>query len=275
MALQSKEKYDPKKVERLEEHLRLYFEKGQPIDFEIIVDGFKVVRRTSDPNMFVMYENFVDADTKCIEILLYTGTSNNNDKRIFYFGEAPKEGLSGVAVDAMIKEGVNQEMRERDYEALKKEYAEALSDIKELEQEVEQLEKDKAALEASQSPLKGVLGEVGSSLIESFIRRNPSVIKSIPGGEALAGLIEGDSKKKEQEQQNPSPDPEVSFQSKNNGNSNAPLSEEDQSAITFVNQLKAQFSKDEFDKILLILQTLAEDKSKIELIINHVNIKQS
>src|SRR3954471_17641112 len=114
MALQSKEKYDAKKVERLEEHLRLYFDKGQPIDFEIIVDGFKVVRRTSDPNMFAMYENFVDADTKSIEILLYTGSSNNNDKRIFYFGDTHKEGLSGVEVEAKIKEGVNQELRERD-----------------------------------------------------------------------------------------------------------------------------------------------------------------
>jgi hypothetical protein len=275
MALQSKEKYDPKKVERLEEHLRLYYDKGQPIDFEIIVDGFKVVRRTSDPNMFAMYENFVDADTKSIEILLYTGSSNNNDKRIFYFGEPPKEGLSGVEIDTRVDEQVERRLKEREYDDLKIKNKELLADIKELEEEVEQLEKDKAALEASQSPLKGVLGEVGSSFVESFIRRNPSVVKSIPGGEALAGLIESDNKKREHEEKNPLPEPEVSFQSKSNGNPGASLSDEDQSAITFVSQLKAQFSKDEFDKILLILQTLAEDKSKIELIINHVNIKQT
>jgi hypothetical protein len=274
MALQSKEKYDPKKVERLEEHLRLYYDKGQPIDFEIVVDGFKVVRRTNDPNMFAMYENFVDADTKSIEILLYTGSSNNNDKRIFYFGETPKEGLSGVEVEAKIKEGVNQELRERDYEALEKEHQKSLSDIKKLNEEIEELEKEIEALEASQSPLKGVLGEVGASLIESFIRRNPSIIKSIPGGEALAGLIETDNKQREHGEKNPSQEPEVSFQSKSNS-TGASLSEEDQNAITFVHQLKAQFSKEEFDKILLILQTLAEDKSKIALIINHVNIKQA
>jgi hypothetical protein len=72
--------------------------KGQPIDYEILVDGFKAVRRTSDPDMFTMFENFVTADTRSIEILLFTGSSNNNEKRIFYFGEDQKEGLSGVDV---------------------------------------------------------------------------------------------------------------------------------------------------------------------------------
>lgn len=273
MALQSKEKYDPKKVERLQEHLRLYYEKGQPIDFEIIVDGFKVVRRTSDINMFSMYENFVDADTKSIEILLYTGSSNNNDKRIFYFGEAPKEGLSGVEVDSRIEEQVQKKLREKEFEDLKKENQELLSEVKELEKEIEQLEKDKAALEDSQSPLKGILGEVGSSFIESFIRRNPNVMKGIPGGEALAGLMESDKTKKDV-QETDLAESEVTFQSKDKGSSNTSLSEEDQSAIIFVNQLKAKFSKEEFDKILLILETLAIDKSKIELILNHVNIKQ-
>ena len=272
MALQSKERYDPKKVERLAEHLRLYQEKGQPIDFEIIVDGFKVVRRTNDPNMFSMYENFVDADSRSMEILLYAGSSNNNDKSIFFFGDIPKEGLSGIEVDNRIREEVQLKLKEKEYDDLKKENEELQGEINDLEKEVEQLEKDKAAMEASQSPLKGFLGEVGSSFVESFIRRNPNIVKGIPGGEALAGLIDDDNKRKEREDQNQSTDEtEVSFQPKSN--SSPSLSEEEQAAITFVNQLKSQFTKDEFDNVLLILQTLADDKSKIGLILNHVNLK--
>ncbi len=267
MALQSKERYDPNKVERLAEHLRLYQEKGQPIDFEIIVDGFKVVRRTNDPNMFSMYENFVDADTRSMEILLYTGTSNNNDKRIFFFGDVPKEGLSGVEVNNLVKEEVQQKLREKEYDDLKVENEKLQGEIKDLEKEVEQLEKDKAEMEASQSPLKGFLGEIGSSFVESFIRRNPNIVKSIPGGEALAGLIEKDNKRKDKEEQSQSTEEtEVSFQPK--GNNGASLSEEEQAAITFVNQLNTQFTKDEFDNVLLILQILADDKGKIELILN-------
>jgi hypothetical protein len=117
--------------------------------------------------------------------------------------------------------------------------------------------------------LKGILGEVGSSFVESFIRRNPSVIKSLPGGEALAGLIETDNKQRQQEEQ--TSESEVSFRPKSESDQ---LSEDEKNAITFVNQLKTQFVREEFDKVLLILHTLADDKSKIDLILNHVNIKQ-
>jgi hypothetical protein len=64
--------------------------KVNPLITKSLVDGFKAVRRTSDPDMFTMFENFVTADTRSIEILLFTGSSNNNEKRIFYFGEQPE-----------------------------------------------------------------------------------------------------------------------------------------------------------------------------------------
>ena len=118
-----------------------------------------------------------------------------------------------------------------------------------------------------------MLGEVGSSLVESFIRRNPRIIKSIPGGEALAGLLDSDNKEREADGQTEGKEEmEVSFQPKGNGS--ASKSDDDQIAITFMNQLKAQFIEAEFDKVLLILQTLAADKGKIDLILNHINIKQ-
>ena len=93
---------------------------------------------------------------------------------------------------------------------------------------------------------------------------------AFPGGEALAGLLQANNEEPAEEQ---IPESEVSFKPKASS-SNVSLSEEDQAAIQFVNQLKSQFSKEEFERVLHILQTLADDKSKIDLIINHVNIKQ-
>ncbi|MEX1239455.1 MAG: hypothetical protein WEB30_07050 [Cyclobacteriaceae bacterium] len=272
MALINKQKYDPVQVQKLADIIRIYHEKGQPIDYEIAVDGLKVVRRTSDPDMFYLFENFVTADTKAVEIIFYTGTSNVNERRLFSFVDDVEErGLSGFEVQAQVKEQLGEQkkelLKELHYDQLVKENQGLKDDVAELEKEVEQLEKEKQVLLDSQSPLKGFLGEVGSSLVESFIRRNPNVIKGIPGGEALAGLMNAEAKPDESKAENT----EVSFQPKGKTQS---LSEEDQAAITFVNQLKSQFSKDEFDKILLILQTLADDKSKIDLILNHVNIKQ-
>jgi hypothetical protein len=271
MALPNKEKYEQKKIDNLLQYLRLYHEKGQPIDYEILVDGFKAVRRTSDPDMFTMFENFVTADTRAIEVLLFTGTSNNNEKRIFYFGDLPKDGLSGVDVKNIVDEEVQRKLREREYETLKDENKKLQQHIADLESEVEELEKHNARLEMKQSPLNSFLGDVGSSLVESFIKRNPKLMSAFPGGEALAGLLQSNNEEASEE---PMPDSEVSFKPKATSSASS-ISEEDQAAIQFVNQLKSQFSKEEFERVLHILQTLADDKSKIDLILNHVNIKQS
>jgi hypothetical protein len=270
MALPNKEKYEQKKIDNLLQYLRLYHEKGQPIDYEILVDGFKAVRRTSDPDMFTMFENFVTADTRSIEILLFTGSSNNNEKRIFYFGEEQKEGLSGVEVKNIVDEEVQRKLREKEYDALKDENKKLQQHIADLESEVDELEKQNARLEMKQSPLNSLLGDVGSSLVESFIKRNPKLMSAFPGGEALAGLLQSNNDETAEEQ---IPESEVSFKPKVPTTSS--LSEEEQAAIQFVNQLKSQFSKEEFERVLHILQTLADDKSKIDLILNHVNIKQS
>lgn len=275
----AKERYDQKKIDRLLNHLRVYQEKGQPIDFEILVDGFKVVRRTNDLNMFPMYEGFVDADTRTVEFIIYMGSSNANHKHIFHFGDViypdpePIPTLEGLdieeRIEERIEEGIQRKLKDMKYATLEKENRELKGDIVDLEKTIATLEREKAELMAKQSPLNGVLGEIGSSLVESFIRRNPKVLASIPGGQALAGLIETDPERAGE----PTPDSAVSFQPKSNDTSS--LSEEDQAALTFVGQLKEQFTKDEFDKILMILQTLAEDKTKIELILNHVNIKHA
>ena len=270
MALPNKEKYEQKKIDNLLQYLRLYHDKGQPIDYEILVDGFKAVRRTSDPDMFTMFENFVTADTRSIEVLLFTGSSNNNEKRIFYFGEQQKEGLSGVDVKNIVDEEVQRKLREKEYDALRDENKKLQQHIADLESEVDELEKQNARLEMKQSPLNSFLGDIGSSLVESFVKRNPKLMAAFPGGEALAGLLQSSNEESTDEQ---TPESEVSFKPK--ASTTPSLSEEEQAAIQFVNQLKSQFSKEEFEQVLHILQTLADDKSKIDLILNHVNIKQS
>jgi len=270
MALISKQKYDPAQVQKLADLVRLYRDREQPFDYEIAVDNLKVVRRTSDPEMFFLFENFVSADTKDIEITFYNGNSNVNEKRIFTFiDDVQDKGLSGVEVDARVKEQVDRQKKEWEYELILKENKDLKEEVADLEKDIEKLEKENEELINNHSPLKGFLGEVGSSFVESFIRRNPKIIKGIPGGEALAGLIETDNKQREQEEES---ETQVSFKPKTD---QATISEDDQAAITFVHQLKHQFTKDEFDKVLIILQTLADDKSKIALILNHVNIKQS
>jgi hypothetical protein len=259
MALISKQKYDPAKIEKLVEYLRIYHEKGQPIDYEILLDGLKAVRRTNDPEMFNTFENFITVDSKSLDILFYNGSSNVHEKRIFFFDDEEKmeKGLSGVEVQSLIQEGIDQKEKEWQYKQLQKDNADLKAKVDELEKEIEELEKEKETIEAGQSPLKGFLGELGSSLVESFIRRNPKIINGIPGGEALAGLLE-----KEEDKEQTATESEVTFTSKPSQN------EEHKYAIQFVDQLKTQFTREEFDKVLLILEGMSNDKSKIETVLS-------
>lgn len=262
MALISKQKYDSQQLQKLASLVRIYKEKDQPFDYEIVVDGLKVVRRTSDPEMFFLFETFVTADTKNIEVIFYNGNSNVNEKRIFTFSEDTDEkGLSGIEIDARIQEQVEKQKKEWEHGRLLDENRELKHEVDELEKEVERLEKVNEELINSQSPFKGFLGEVGSSFVESFIRRNPNVMKNIPGGEALAGLVGKDETGKQADNVE---DAEVVFTPKTG------LSEDDKYAIQFVDQMKTQFTRAEFDNILLILQGLSEDKTKIEKVLSQL-----
>lgn len=270
MAIISREKYSQSKIEKIKDYLRIYYQKGTPIDYEIVVDGFKAVRRTSDPEMFDMFENFVGGDTNSIEILLFTGSSNNNDKHIFTMKEETKEeSLNGIEVDSKIQ----QAKKDWDFDRLKEENEKLKKEINELEEELEAVEKEKADILAGQSPLKGVLGEIGSTMVESFIRRNPQILSTIPGAESLAGIIEEDNQRKAREARQPRQTPSATDVSFTPVSENE-MSEEDKNAITFVGQLKESYTSDEFNRVLLILQHLAQDKSKIEETITYLNIKQ-
>ena len=90
MAIIGKEKYNQEKIDKLHDYLKMYQDMGQPIDFEVLVDGFKAVRRTANPEMFRLFENFVNGETKSIEVLFYQGSSNNNDKHLFTFVDEEK-----------------------------------------------------------------------------------------------------------------------------------------------------------------------------------------
>jgi hypothetical protein len=261
MALVSKEKYDPMRVEKQQEYLRLYSEKGRPIDYEVIVDGLKAVRRTNDPEDFMDYQRFIGADTKTVEVVFFTGTSNNHDRYIFTLSEE-KEGLNGLEIDARIAEQVDRQKRDWQYASMEKENSDLKREVAELEKEIEQLEADHKALQDQQSPFKGLLGDLGSTFVESFIRRNPAIMKSIPGGEALSGLINVPDKAQEN-----SSEGSVSFRPRNDS---AQLTEDQQAAVSFVEQLKIQFTKPEFDRVVTILQALADDKQRIEVVINTV-----
>jgi hypothetical protein len=271
MALLGKEKYSAEEAERIYEYLSVYHDRAQPIQYEIIVDNFKAVRRTDDLSMFHVYENFIKPKTKAVEFLLFTGNSNNNDKYILYFGEDEQKGLSGLEVEKRIQDGIDREKRNWEFDQLRRENQELKEDLNQqdkeiegLEKEIERLEREREEMLSKQSPLKGVVGEIGASVIESMIRRNPKTIaRIIPGGEALSGLLEQEAKQREEE--TPLQEAEVVFTPKSSSGMDS-LKEEDKETLSLLKQIQQAFNQEEYEKVIDILDSLLADKTKISTI---------
>lgn len=260
MAILSKEKYTPEKLDQLHDYLIRYKDMGQPVEYEINVDGFKAVRRTSNPDLFHLFESFVNAETKSIEVLLFTGTSNYNDKRIFTLQEEPREtGLSGIEIENKINEQVSKARRDWDFEQLQKDCEEWKEYAKELEEDIDKLEKEIEKLKDAQSPLHGILGEFGSSLVSGIVRQNPKLIDKIP---ALSGLVENSS----QTSDGPAPGSDINFTATTEGAED----EESKKAVGFVNHLRHHFKGESFDKLMFIIDELGRDNSKIDKILEQL-----
>ena len=98
--------------------------------------------------------------------------------------------------------------------------------------------------------------------MEGFVRRNPQLLAKLPGGEALAGVIEQDNDEREKALLDKSPEPEVSF--KKSVSTTSSLSEEDKSYLEFIKSLKDKFDHQQMTSVLLILDVLAKQPEHID-----------
>jgi len=269
MALLGKEKFSPSRMETLQQYLETYAQRGEAIEYEILLDGSKVVQRTSEPQLFDLYEALVTADTRVLEVIFYRGKSNHNDRRIFTFGDLPAGGeLYGTDVRTEVKKQVEAARNEWVQEQVKTENETLKEKIEELEEEIEELEEELEEIKSKQSPFNGVLGEIGSNVIESFLRKNPKILNSIPLSgllsESTSGTI-GENKGEEK-----TPEPEVSYkaQGEKNDDGKVKLNDEQKAAMDFLVQLRNAFTPIEFKKAVQILQGLLDDKSRIDIVLN-------
>lgn len=266
MAIIRKEKYSPERVEKIHQYLQTYAEKGKPVEYEVLVDGFKAVRRTDDPEMFSMFESFVRADSESIEVLVYTGSSNYNDKYIFTFGEGHKEtGLSGTEIESKIQDHVDKAKKQWEHELRIKENEELKKRVEELEDELDELEERLQKETEGKSPIQGMLGEMGSGFVTGMLKNNPKILENIPG---LSGLIGGGSK----QLPNPSSteDTEVSFTAKTEGSDN---NTEAQQALQFMGYLQSKLSADQFTGLMLQIDKMAAKPELIQEVTNFLKDK--
>ncbi len=260
------EKYSEQKIDNLYNYLQNSKEQGEAEDYEIFVDAFKVVKRTNDLARFESYSHFLQPETKTLTIIIYDGTSPRNTKHVFTIKEDNTNGLSGMDVDSRIEEKLRSEKERWETDLLKKENEKLKTDLAEAEAYIEELEENADKAKDKKFRMGDVnVGEFASVVLEGFVRRNPQLLAKLPGGEALAGVIEQDNDEREKALLDKSPEPEVSF--KKSGSA----TEEEKSYLDFIKSLKDKFDHEQMTNVMLILDALAKNPKDIDLTIQYLS----
>ena len=260
--------YNSEKVALLKQLLLNSKENGKPIDYEIRVDAMRAVPRTNDPEQFDRHEDFIDADTGSVTILLYEGASRNNNRHIFLMKDEPKsepknKPLSGIEVDKMVNEKVEEIKQQMKYDQLKKENQEQKEEIKEAYGTIDKLRKMITDMENQKGINSLNWGKMAGAAAEAIIRNNPHIIAKIPGGETLAGIIVEDNKKQEQVASEPDKETEATF-SKKPADTEPPLTEDEKKYRQILQYWEENFDQEELNHVTDIINTLVDKPEAIE-----------
>lgn len=266
------DKFDQSKIDRLKDHLVSMAVRGSAKSYEIYVDGLKAVPKTEEPNDFDAYENYIQYDTEEIKIVIYnSNASPRNDQYVFMKNaknrqEAVDLSLSGFGQESYSKQSLEQIRQKQisterslwEMEQIKKENEDLKQQLEEAEQYAEKLEQTIEQAKANGNKIGGIhWGEIAGVALEGIVRRNTKLIAEIPGGAALAGLIEADNAKTT----SPEPVTEATFKRKEEV---PPMSEHETVLREVILQLQERFTEPELDKVMEILDALADDKSMLD-----------
>ena len=138
------ERYEQNKIDSLKRYLKREAEKGRTRDYEIIVDGFKVVSRTDDVEEFDDYEEEIKDNTRNISILIYDGAGTNRNTRYSFslnqdnaspIPAKPMNGIGGLGeIDEIIQQKLEEKDRDYKISSLEKELEDTQQKLAEAEE---------------------------------------------------------------------------------------------------------------------------------------------
>lgn len=199
-----KQKYNPSRIQLLYQVLVTSQQQGIAKDYDITVDGLKVVQRTSDPDHFYKHEDFILPETEAIEITIYEGTSNRNSRYHFSLNEqeTDKKSQSLDGFEKMVEDKLDKERQKWNIIQLKKEKEELEQQLEDSEKYVRQLEEKITALKEKKFDAGKNLGAMLTGVVQTLVKTKPSLFKNIPAGETIAGLLMEDENVMTQEPEN-------------------------------------------------------------------------
>lgn len=258
--------YEAGKIENLLQRIKNASLSEQKQEYEIYVDGMKVVPRTSDPQLFESHSDFINEDSNSMTVLLFKGGSRMNDKYFFYFKEVPKKevtlsGLPGNMTlseyDAKQKEDFLKGVR---LEQLEKENSELKSAVSDKDNTIEQLS---TRLQEMHEGKLISIGEMGSAVFMRLLQ-HPKMRETFP---VLEGLAPNSIKK------DVSPEEEATFSRKdeNKDSETSELTEEEQRHLILIHDLQERLNNFQLASVMHILDILTRCPEAIGSTLKHLS----
>lgn len=263
------EKYDPLKLERLKLYLENNVERGKPRFFEIFVDNLKAVDKNNDPATFDDYAMYLTEDSRLIKVLIYSTseTSPRNEKFFFKIvneaeekkkADKQNQELSGIEVEAKIKNAIEAEKERSQNELLKKELETTKVGLAEAEEYIETLEEQLSEERSKKHSWRELnLGNVASIAFEEVVKRNPAWMQKVPLLGALSGLAET-------EPQNTSSTEEGSASFKRKATQQPDEKEGVQTA--FFKHMEETFTEIQLQKVMDIIHAMIEQNALVDTV---------
>jgi hypothetical protein len=275
------ERYDQHKIDSLKRYLQRETDKNRARDYEIIVDGFKVVSRTNDIGEFDDYEQEIKDNTRNLSILIYDGDkTNRNTKYSFALNQdsaipaQPQNSLGSLGdIDQIIQQKMDDKDKDYQINTLKEKLEETEEKLEESEEFAEKLKAELEHIKANRFQMKDVnLLEVGAELLKFTINQKA---KKSPFAAQLSGILGAISDmdqpalppKTESE-----PDCEVTVQEQP-GNPQPALTEIQLLLLDNIQQMERVFTPEQMPIMNRVMNKLMENPSQLIPVAELLNVK--
>jgi hypothetical protein len=259
--------YSPEILQLLHQELEISAENGNPVDYDVRIDGRIVIQRTNDPHEFSKLERLVNMTTQQIVLLRYlTSGSRRNTKTIIRVNEKAKpieHQFAETDIESIVRQRMEKIQLQWQIDQLneklsnnqklsseREEYINGLEkEIDELEKKLDELSTDKPKTE--RLTLLGLdVGEVLGKGLAGLLERNPSILDSF----GLSGFA--DAIKKGKNQSTASAGTDIEIHPEQGPASEAEISEETNHPASSSDEQLVTVPQQEYDMMMSIMNTL-------------------
>lgn len=261
--------YEPAKLDVLLHIIKNAETNGQKQDYEIELDNFKVVPRTSNPEVFSSFSDFITPQTKIVTVRMFRGAAKTADVYHFHIKGVPPtmQGLNGLPENTTAEEWEKKQkekiLKDIRFEQLEKENAELTDELEEKEKIIDSLQ---TKLEEIRQGKHQNLKDIGASLLEGAME-SPFVKKNFPFLAKSNGLSGTPA------QQTEIPEEEGSFKRKEAVSETYPsdLSEEEQRYLILIHDLQERLNNHQFSSVMHIVDLLTQNPACIGSTLKHLH----